>query len=203
MHSLRTFILKGSTKTIKSFSFQVLTRFWTHFHIYCWNNRLNFSKFKGNELNQFVENCSFIKSYLENEFVQTEEVKNLGTALSLLPLIFNFLSITYIENPKKYLEEELPDFENNLKLFIKSGRYSFLLNDEPFYFHCMRYYLPTIARQTFHSFQLGLGIFNMQGFERRNKESKTLLHRACNNKRSSKAMLRNNLRRLLINFWYQ
>jgi hypothetical protein len=109
----------------------------------------------------------------------------------------------HIENPRKYLEGELPDFENNLKLFIKSGRYSFLLNDEPFYFHCMRYYLPTIARQTFHSFQLGLGIFNMQGFERRNKESKTLLHRACNNKRSSKAMLRNNIRRLLINFWYQ
>jgi hypothetical protein len=155
---LRTFILKGSTETIKSFSFQVLRCFWTHFHIYCWNNRLNFSKFKGNELNQFIENCSFAKSYLENEFLQTEEIKNLGTALSLLPVIFNFLSITNIENPKKYLEEELPDFENNLKLLIKSGRYSFLLDDEPFYFHCVRYYLPKIARQTFHSFQLGLGI---------------------------------------------
>jgi hypothetical protein len=127
----------------------------------------------------------------------------LGTALSLLHVIFNFLSITYIENLQKYIEEQLPEFETNLKLFFKSGRYSFLLDDEPFYFHCMRYYLPKIARHIFHSFWLGLRIFNMQGFERRNKESKTLLHHACNNKCNSKAMLRNNVRRLLINFWYQ
>jgi hypothetical protein len=69
----------------------------------------------------------------------------LGTALSLLPDIFNFLLITYIENPWKYIEGQLPDFETNLKLFFKSGRYSFLLDDEPFYFHCMIYNLPKIT----------------------------------------------------------
>ena len=54
--------------------------------------------------------------------------------------------------------------------------------DETFYFHCLRYYIPRIARETYEDFKLGVGIFNMQGFKRRNKESKMMMQRRCNHK---------------------
>ena len=46
--------------------------------------------------------------------------------------------------------------------------------------HTLRFYLPQIAEQTFEKFGLGLGIFTMQGFEQRNKESKNTLSRFSN-----------------------
>ena len=53
---------------------------------------------------------------------------------------------------------------------------------ETIYMHVCRYYIPKIARLTFEMYGLGVGIFNMQGFERRNKESKNSLKRFCNYK---------------------
>ena len=53
---------------------------------------------------------------------------------------------------------------------------------ETFYSHVLRCYLPKHARQTWEDHQLGLGIFNMQGFKRRNKESKNTLRRFTNGK---------------------
>ena len=44
------------------------------------------------------------------------------------------------------------------------------------------YYMPRLAYATFKEHKLGLGIFTMQGFERRNKESKNILKRFNNNK---------------------
>ena len=66
-----------------------------------------------------------------------------------------------------------------------------------FYFHCLRFYLPKIAEDTFTKHRLGLGIFMMQGFERRNKESKNTLARFSTMNRQNKLLLVNNLRRLL------
>ena len=55
-------------------------------------------------------------------------------------------------------------------------------DDETFYLHCLRFYIPRIAQITFDEDHLGVGIFTMQGFERRNKESKNIFKRFSNGK---------------------
>ena len=59
--------------------------------------------------------------------------------------------------------------------------------------------MPLIAKKTLEDHVLGVGIFTMQGFERRNKESKNTLHRFSNNKGN---VLTNNLRRLFDVYYY-
>ena len=66
-------------------------------------------------------------------------------------------------------------------------------DEENFYSHCLRYYLPVIARETFSVHGVGLGVFTMQGFERRNKESKNNFRRFNNGKGN---ILLQNIRRL-------
>ena len=46
--------------------------------------------------------------------------------------------------------------------------------------HVLRFYIPRIADDTFEKYNLGVGIFTMQGFERRKKESKNTLRRFSN-----------------------
>ena len=75
-------------------------------------------------------------------------------------------------------------------------------NDETFYFHCLRYYMPKLAQTTFEEVGLGLGVFGMQGFERRNKESKNTFKRFTTANRTSDALLVNNVSRLLKVFLY-
>ena len=43
---------------------------------------------------------------------------------------------------------------------------------ETFYLHCAKYHAPRIARDTLEVLDCGVGIWTMQGFEHRNKESK-------------------------------
>ena len=75
------------------------------------------------------------------------------------------------------------DNKRNLKLFYKVGAKSFLTggstigDQETFYMNALRFYIPVINRITFDKHGVGVGIFNMQGFERRNKESKNTLQR--------------------------
>ena len=66
--------------------------------------------------------------------------------------------------------------------------------------HYLRFYMPMIARKTMQDHQLGLGIFTMQGYERRNKESKNNLKRFKNGKRS---LLITNLKQLWDIFQFE
>ena len=102
----------------------------------------------------------------------------------------------------KYMEK-LDVFEKNLKKFYQKGKYTYLREgDVPSYFHFFCFYLSQIAVTTYQRHNLGLGIFTMQGFERRNKESKTLLSKASTLNRNSPALLVNNIRRLQQLFVY-
>ena len=44
-------------------------------------------------------------------------------------------------------------------------------DNETFYLYSLMLYSPSITKSTFKENQLGLGIYTMKGFERRNKES--------------------------------
>ena len=64
---------------------------------------------------------------------------------------------------------------------------------ETFYMHALRFYMPEIADETWKRHGLGVGIFTMQGVERRNKESKNCYNRFSNRKGNE---LLNNLSKL-------
>ena len=116
------------------------------------------------------------------------------------------MMITTIEDVDSY-EKKLKDWEDNLIDFYEVGGRTFLTknpanpgDDETFYFHVLCFYLPRIAKQTLEENGMGLGIFTMQGFERRNKESKNTLRRFSNNKGN---VLTPNLKRLWDIFFYE
>ena len=113
------------------------------------------------------------------------------------------MSITYVDNASAYLND-LQQFKNNVQLLFKHGKHTFLGGcNVTFYFHCLRFYMPQLADLTYKRHKLGLGIFNMQGFERRNKESKNSLNRFATLNRKSDKLLVNNVRRLLNVFLHE
>ena len=94
----------------------------------------------------------------------------------------------------------MAEFIGDIKLFYEVGGRTFLTKssadiggDETFYLHCLRFYMPRIAKETYEKHNLGLGTFTMQGFEKQNKESKHTLKRFCNGKGD---ILKPNMKRL-------
>ena len=96
-------------------------------------------------------------------------------------------------------------FKKDLSEFYKCGKYTFLTkrnygDDESFYFHVLRFYIPNIVDETWEKFKLGVGIFTIQGYERRNKGSKNSLRRLNNNKGN---IVIRNMKRLWDLFYYE
>ena len=153
----------------------------------------------GAELLEFVQNTKKICKFLKDEYEPCQVLSDLCNGLLVWEQITPFLVITEIENKTEY-EQKLIEFEDNLIRFYEIGSRSFLTkhpanvgDNETFYLHALRFYLPVIAKKTFEEHGLGLGIFTMQGFECRNKESKNTLQRCSNGKDN---IATSNLRRL-------
>ena len=175
MSTLKNFILKQSTAMIDSFC-NVLHKFWGEFHVTTWKEAKYFSSFQGSELLLFIKNTNLIINFLNDNFQNTATLSNLCESLLLWENISPFLLITDIEDVELY-KIELASFINNVKQFYKVGAKSFLTKDkgnpggnETFYMHTLRFYLPKLATFTLENDSYGLGIFTMQGYERRNKE---------------------------------
>ena len=104
--------------------------------------------------------------------------------------IFRFLGMTYIDDDAESIDylTLLQKFKEDVKSFYDVGSRTFLISmasgksTETFYMHVLRYYLPEIALKTFQIHKVGVGIFSMQGFERRNKESKRCMSQFSNHK---------------------
>ena len=149
-----------------------------------WNINKPFASLTRSELLSFIKHTPQIVTFLKANFVQTNTLNDLCELLEIWTKISPFLVITDISDVSEY-KSKLTTFERNLKDFYKIGRRSFLTlkedgDDETFYMHVLRFYLPRIAKETLDRHGLGLGIFTMQGFERRNKESKNVFKRFNN-----------------------
>ena len=134
----------------------------------------------------FIRYRKNIVQFLRDKFVSTPTLEALCNGLITWGKITSFLVITTIENKEEH-ERKVLVFEKNIKAFYAAGAKTFLTknnigDDETFYLHCLRFYIPKIAKQTFEQHNMGIGIFTMQGFERRNKESKNVLKRFSNNR---------------------
>lgn len=78
-------------------------------------------------------------------------------------------------------------FLYNVNEFIRCDKHTFLTQDktgdgETFYTHALKCYIPTFVKVIWNCYKCGYGIFTMQGFEHRNKESKFLLVNFSNQK---------------------
>ena len=144
----------------------------------------------GNELALFTANIKDTNEFLASNLIPTNKVLNIQKALGLWKDIFHFLSITHLNDISDVqYTNMLQVFKSNVVEFYYSGSNTFLSSsddkvgdDETFYLHTLRYYMPKIAEETYNEHKIGIGIFNMQGFERRNKESKNCMKRFSNNK---------------------
>eukprot|EP00957_Ditylum_brightwellii_P015137 1140869-Ditylum_brightwellii.AAC.1 len=70
-----------------------------------------------------------------------------------------------LEVGSKFNREVLSKFWNHYHLFFWNSTSNAKGDDESFYFHVMRFYIPQLAGATFERHSLGVGIFTMQGFE--------------------------------------
>ena len=105
---------------------------------------------------------------------------------------------------RQQYERDIDTFKGSVKNLYTCGANTFLSTTrkgdrETIFFHALRCYLPTLATETYNNHGVGLGVFSMQGFERRNKESKNTLRRFNNNKGNT---LLQNLRRIWDVFWH-
>ena len=91
-----------------------------------------------------------------------------------------------IESYSSYLDE-INTHKTNIYLFFHHGSYcifsdSIVGDDEKFYPHVAKKYLPRISKWTLDNLACGVGIWTMQGFEHRNKESKYVYANKTNGK---------------------
>jgi len=205
MTTLRNFMLKQSSSLSNEFTDSILRTFLTEYLVYCWNNKLKFSSFKGNDLFTFLCHDHYIVDFLTERLIPTQEMTSICTGLQVLRRIVKFMTISRIDSTSSY-EVLLTSFKEDVKKFYENGRSSYLgkPQDESFYVHCLCFYMPKIAELTFERHKVGLEIFTMQGFERRNKESKNTIQRfTTKNRKNTKALLNNNLQRLEMVYFYE
>ena len=190
---------------IIKFSDKILPQFMSRYNVLTWNYNKPFVSFIGSELLAFIKNTKLITDFLSDNFVKTPMLSHLRKGLQLWQKITPFLTISTIEDINDY-EKKMLGFKANLKEFYKHGKVSFLTKkscsvggDETFYMHFLRFYILMIAEKTLRDHGLGVGIFTMQGFERRNKESKNVLRRFSNGRKN---ICVNNLKQLWDVFWY-
>ena len=77
-------MLKQSSDLITEFTDNILRKFLSNYFVYCWNNKLSFSIFKGNDLFLFVSNYEFIVKFMKKNLVETDKIRGLSKGLSLL-----------------------------------------------------------------------------------------------------------------------
>ena len=205
MSTIRNFMLKQSSTKNADFTDKILRTFLTDYLIYCWNNKLKFSVYKGNDLFTFLCHEEVISNFFNEEMMETPEMQSICKGLQLLRRIVSFMTISRVENGNEY-EDLLKKFRANVQEFYAVGKHSYVskAEDESFYIHCLCNYMPKLAEKTYVDHKVGLGIFTMQGFERRNKESKNTIQRfTTKNRKNLHALLKNNLERLGMVFYYE
>ena len=106
--------------------------------------------------------------------------------LLLLPRLNKFWKTIGIESRNVYLQQ-IEQYKIDIDLFYDYGSKSMLTNaalgdGETFYFHVAKHHVPRIAHDTLDKFNCGVGLWTMQGFEHRNKQSKFVYSHKTNRK---------------------
>ena len=174
------------------------------FQLLVWKCNKDFSIFKGAQMKKFITNCPKVAKVMRDNLVMTEDIEYLCKALELWCDIESFLKISTVKDEESY-PSLIDKFKKNLVDFYECSKHTFLTkrntgDDETFNFHCLRFYIPIHVDETWVKFKYGVGIFTMQDYERRNKESKNTLKRFSNNKGN---IVIGNMKRLWDHYFYE
>ena len=195
--------------------FGVLIRaIWEDWYVLAFECNKAMTCLRGKQILSFIRAIPSIAKFLRQKFHCNEYLDNVIKSMELWQEISKFMHTICIfakddsthdkdVKQKKY-EEDICKFESNVKLLYHYGGKSFLTktvigDQENLYMHVLRYYMPIIVRDTWDVYNLGIGIFSMQGFEWRNKESKRTLNRFTNHRGN---ILQQNMVRLWDNFYF-
>lgn len=187
MNYTRDFVLSQSTEFIDLFKTH-LRRFWGEYHLFVWNSNKPFASFHGNELAMWVKNIPATIALIRSHFDDTEHLKHLYQFLESWHSLPAFLGITKIkEDADKWYKNQMSEYVKNVTKLYDAGAKTVLTRNntgdrETFYMHVLCYYVPQIAKKTHDTYGVGMGVYTMQGYERRNKESKNTLRRFNNNR---------------------
>ena len=191
---------------LESKLFKILKTVWSAGVLCLWQVKKKFSQLLGIEIKAFVLKCPEIATLLrskEGGLRQTPQVVALAKALDLWYVIEKHLKRAKVEEKEvEGFPLEIEKFKKNIDSFYECGSNSFLTTDEvgdneTYYLHALKFYIPYHATKTWDDHKCGIGVFTMQGFERRNKESKNILERFSNMKNQ---MLSQILKRLWDSF---
>ena len=117
-----------------------------------------------------------------------EEWEGMIGALRIYKKLHDFMAKTIIKDEdKEKHQQEIYQFEKDVIEFYKHGQDSFLKDHhsnlgggETTYMHTFRFYVPRLAQRAWDELHVGIGIFNTQGVEARNKESKFIWDHGTN-----------------------
>ena len=199
---LQTFSLRQD-RPFQAKIFSLLETFWSPGVLCLWRIGKSFTSLLGIEIKAFVLQCPAIASIIDNNLIHSIEGMAFSKSLKLWYDIEKFLKKADIKDTElEAYPSQLDLFELNIKSFYKLGGKSFMSkleegDDETYYLHALRYYIPHFSRDTWKVHKCGIGVFTMQGYERRNKESKNIMRKFSNNKNN---ILDQILKRLYDNF---
>ena len=157
--------------------------FWPDGVLFLWKLDKQFTSLKGNKVKRFVIAGPAIADLLIDRFKEDCWVLSIVKALRLWYDIERFLKIGNIKLESE--EKNVPvttlidQFEQNITKFYLVISTSFIkancVSDrKTYYLHCLRFYIPKLAREKWEIHQCGIGIYSMQGFERKNKNRRVL-----------------------------
>ena len=186
---------------------------WGEFNSSVWSGNKNTSIYRGESIRKFITLSPAITKWWKENLILTGHTKCILESLILWTKISNFLRTTTIydknNDSDNVQKEKIKQYEIDMKLYSKwvarfyeLGLVTFMTksnkgDEETFYLHTLRYYMPDIIEDTWKKYKLGVGIFTMQGFERRNKESK---HSLSNHNNYKGNYIIQNLNRLYTKF---
>ena len=167
---------------------------WEGFYIDCYESNKALNVLYGKHTNAFIQQLipKVINFITRKVKVSNIVSRNLVKLLMSWREISRILSITYISPEKEewyktqmaYYKLLVAQFKSAAKHTIFSPRSASETEEtnENYYSHVVINYTIPIMEQTFNQFRCGMGIFSMQGIERRNKESKNCAVRFTNNR---------------------
>ena len=88
MDFTRKFILKQNLVCRKKFTQNVLSKFFSPFHIYCWNNKCDISSFKGNHFKEVIFNSKNLSNFIKEKVEKNTGNENLTSKFRSIKVYF-------------------------------------------------------------------------------------------------------------------
>ena len=173
------------------------------YYVECYETGKSLACMHGQQINDFISLMPQIISFFQQNLEESSVVNSIIQLLHYYPKIDSFIRISKVLNNNWY-EEQLKEFKCNLACFQKAASETMHTttttgDNETFYAHVLFCYYPILADRLWKEHKLGLGIFNLQGMERRNKESKTAAKKYYNNKHN---VCTQTINRMYDRFWF-